>query len=145
MPHSVVIDGSQQEDKHVLQPQVHIVGQTIDSGRLIGPNRFQHLPDLILRYATLTPSRFGRRKARKVSERGVELSSLIKSFKKYCRNSLQMASLVVRYCPSGDVTLAICRSVACLSSSARNSWARFVASQYILFNLSLTTRAWCAL
>ena len=56
-----------------------------------------------------------------------------------------MASFVVRHCPFSDVTLAICQSVACLSSSARSSWAIFVASQDILFNLALTTRAWYSL
>ena len=73
MPHPVVIDGCQQGDKHVRQPQVHFVGQSINSRRLIQPDR-QCFPNLLLLYAPLTPSRFSRRKAREVGKIGVELS-----------------------------------------------------------------------
>ena len=51
--------------------------------------------------------------------------------------TLQMLSFVVWSCLSGDVTLAIYRWVTWLRSSASNSWALFVASQEILFNLAL--------
>ena len=74
LPHPVVIDGCQQGDKHVRQPQEHFVGQTINSGRLIQPDRLQCIPNLLLLYAPLTPSRFSRLKAREVGKIGVELS-----------------------------------------------------------------------
>ena len=74
LPHPVVIDGCQQGDKHVRQPQVHFVGQSINSGRLLQPDRLQCFSNLLLLYAPLTPSRFSHRKAREVGKIGVELS-----------------------------------------------------------------------
>ena len=74
LPHPVVIDGSQQGDKHVQQPQVHFVGQTTNSRRLIQPDQLQRFPDLILFYVPLTPSHFSRRKAREVGNINVKLN-----------------------------------------------------------------------
>ena len=136
LPHPVVIDGSQQEDERVRQPQVHFVGYT-NPGDLSNPTDFSasRISSSLMCPSHPTASVTERRgkSARWVSN-WAELSpgSLVKSFKKYCRNSLQMVSFVVRRCPS-DVTLAICRSAACLSSSACNSWAIFVASQSLVF------------
>ena len=74
LPHPVVIDGCQQGDKHVRQPQVHFIGQTINSRGLLQPDRLQCNSNLLLLYEPLTPSRFSRRKAREVGKIGVELS-----------------------------------------------------------------------
>ena len=107
-------------------PQVHFVGQSINSGRLIQPRPTSGLPESPPPlYAPHTqplqsPKGEGSRQDRCRTEPELSPGSLVKSFKKYCRNSLPMASFVVRRCSSGDVTLAICRSVACLSFSARN-------------------------
>ena len=56
-----------------------------------------------------------------------------------------MTSFLVWSCASGDVTLAICDREVCLNSSACYSWAMFVASQDIIFNLAQIIRPWYVL
>ena len=58
----------QNRDKHVRHPQVHFVGQTIQSQRLVKADLLQHITDFTFRDQTLTTSYFGRPKAGDVSQ-----------------------------------------------------------------------------
>ena len=113
--------------KHVRHPQVHFVGQTISSWRLVETDLLQRITDFVFSNHTLATSRFSHPKAGEVGEIAAKL------LKQEIRTAGKAKAIAAWGLDGIDILLHFFRT-----SSSRPVAFVFTASLRTLLNLDLT-------